>query len=71
MSKWKKFWLYFMTALACLFSQIGITSAHGWQNTPDAAKDDSDDSEIVFVPSIKNFKTQNGTLSRRALGLGG
>ena len=64
MSKWKKFWLYFVTALAWLFSQIGITSAHGWQNTPDATKDDSDDSEIVFVPSTKNFKTQNGALSQ-------
>lgn len=64
MSKWKKFWLYFVTALAWLSSQIGITAAHGWQNTPDVANDDSDDSEIVFVPSAKNLKTQNGALSR-------
>ena len=64
MSKWKKFWLYFVTALAWLFSQIGITSAHGWQNTPDAAKYDSDDSEIVFVPSSKKVDCENGTVSK-------
>lgn len=64
MSKWKKFWLYFVTALAWLSSQIGITTAQGWQNTPDAAKDNSDDSEIVLLPSTKNLKTQNGVISQ-------
>ena len=64
MSKRKKFWLYFVTALAWLSSQIGITTAHGWQNMPDTAKENSDDSEIVFVPSAKKVDCKNDTISK-------
>jgi len=64
MSKWKKFWLYFVTALAWLSSQIGITTAQGWQNTPDASRDNSDDSEMVLLPSTNKLKTQNGLISQ-------